>query len=146
MPSQGALCSRRFEIDAGHRVKGHENLCKNFHGHRYVIEVTVKTLVLDAIGRVIDYGAMKQLFGRILEDRYDHAFVVWKEDTEALAALRMVKDQKIAVIESNPTAENLARIWLAEFHDKLVANYFGAEVVKVVVWETPNCFAEAVAS
>ena len=31
----------RLEFDAGHRIPNHKSNCKNLHGHRYAIEVTV---------------------------------------------------------------------------------------------------------
>ena len=32
----------RLEFDAGHRIPSHKSNCKNLHGHRYCIEVTIK--------------------------------------------------------------------------------------------------------
>ena len=32
----------RMEFDSGHRIPNHKSVCKNLHGHRYAIEVTVK--------------------------------------------------------------------------------------------------------
>ena len=32
----------KLEFDAGHRIPHHKSSCKNLHGHRYAIEVTIK--------------------------------------------------------------------------------------------------------
>ena len=52
--------TRRLEFDAGHRVLGHEGKCKNLHGHRYSAEITVTAPDLDGLGRVIDFGVIKE--------------------------------------------------------------------------------------
>ena len=37
----------RLEFDTGHRIPNHKSNCKNLHGHRYAIEVTVTGPVHD---------------------------------------------------------------------------------------------------
>ena len=37
----------RMEFDAGHRIPNHKSVCKNLHGHRYAIEVTVKGEIVE---------------------------------------------------------------------------------------------------
>jgi 6-pyruvoyl-tetrahydropterin synthase len=43
------------------------------------------------------------------------------------------------VLSTNPTAENLAAIIAGKANELLCGH--GVEVVKVKLWETPNCFA-----
>lgn len=31
----------RLEFDAGHRIPNHNSQCKNLHGHRYALEITL---------------------------------------------------------------------------------------------------------
>ncbi|MDG1445657.1 MAG: 6-carboxytetrahydropterin synthase, partial [Methylophilaceae bacterium] len=31
----------RLEFDSGHRIPNHNSQCRNLHGHRYVIEITL---------------------------------------------------------------------------------------------------------
>lgn len=33
--------TKKFKFDAAHMLSGHEGLCKNLHGHQYLLEVTV---------------------------------------------------------------------------------------------------------
>ena len=37
----------RMEFDAGHRIPGHKSTCKNLHGHRYALEVTIKGEIIE---------------------------------------------------------------------------------------------------
>ena len=31
----------RLEFDAGHRIPDHKSQCRNLHGHRYALEITL---------------------------------------------------------------------------------------------------------
>ena len=59
--------TRKIEFDAAHRVMEHEHKCKNMHGHRYVLEVEVEMKnKLDDLGRVIDFGLLKDIINKSL--------------------------------------------------------------------------------
>ena len=53
------FCCVKIEFDAAHRVIGHQNKCRYLHGHRYVLEVTAVSNVLNSIGMVVDFGFLK---------------------------------------------------------------------------------------
>lgn len=133
--------TRKFGIDAGHRVLHHESKCANLHGHRYTVEVTAQASELDTLGRVIDFSVVKQLVGSWLDDHLDHGFIVHPADPIVNA---LIDDgSKVYFMPAtlgNPTAENLA-IHIAEVSQKLLAPH-AITVVAVRVWETPNCFAD----
>lgn len=137
--------TRRFEIDAGHRVHEHEGQCRHAHGHRYVIDVTVEGRSLDSVGRLIDFSVMKDAFGKFLAEKYDHAFIVWRLDDEMVRALGCVDGQKVAYVRENPTIENLVQTWFEELQTLASVREMPCRVAKVVAYETPNCWAEAVA-
>lgn len=137
-------CTRRLEFDAGHRVLGHESKCASWHGHRYVVEITAEAAP-DSIGRVIDFGVIKALVGTWIDRHWDHAMLLFEEDEELLALSRKLgPEHRTFVLPLNPTAENLA----AYLRDVVCPQVFksaprGLRIVKVVVRETPNCWAEA---
>lgn len=135
-------CTRTFSIDCGHRVFKHESKCSHLHGHTYRIETHARALnaQLDGIGRVIDFSVLKERIGGWLDREWDHGFLVNIEDTAVLNALVALNTKKYT-LPFNPTAENIAR-YLLEKSEWLLADT-GVEVFKVVVHETPNCFAEA---
>ena len=132
-------CVRRFEIDAGHRVLGHDGLCRFPHGHRYGIEV-VCTAPLNHLGMVIDFGAIRTMLGTWLSG-IDHGFLVYRDDHELIDALKGLTHNKVIVVPFNPTAENLAVWMLAEFNT--VMGVAGVAVKQVTVYETPNCWGVA---
>ena len=136
--------TRRLEFDAGHRVLGHEGHCKHLHGHHYVVEITVSASSLDSLGRVLDFGKVKELVGGWLNREWDHNLLLHPADPLLMlddAMQRVIfAGKKPYVMEcGNPTAENMAEeLW--ENASKLLPA--GMKVSQVRVWETPNCYAD----
>ena len=131
-------CSRKFSIDVGHRVVGHEGACKNHHGHTYRITVTATCPQLDTVGRVIDFSVLKDKVGRWLLLHWDHGFVLWDKDGSSVADGLT----KVFRLPTNPTAENLAAYLLMTVCPQVLEGT-GIVITKVRVDETPNCYAEA---
>lgn len=134
-------CTRRFQFCAGHRVYGHENKCANLHGHNYVAYVTVGASGLDSVGRVIDFSCIKEKVGGWIDENWDHGLLLKASDPLAkqLYDVPEYRDMKRFLMEANPTAENMAeQLFL------VAAEVLPSEVspVKVVLWETENCYAE----
>lgn len=136
--------TRRIEFDAGHRVPWHKSKCRNMHGHRYRLEVTVEGEVKPIRGTtddgmVIDFGDLKQIMQEKIHDVLDHAFIVYERDTQCRAALSaMGIEHRTVVVPFIPTAENLVQ-WCAE----QIAGALGPglELVCVTLYETPNSWA-----
>ncbi len=138
-------CTRRMEFDAGHRIMEHESKCKYLHGHRYAIEATFVADRLDMLGRVIDFGAIKDLLGEWVDEHWDHTTILCEQDRELGDALAARTGQKIYYMRQNPTAENMAEHLINHICPALF-NGKNARCIKIKLYETPNCFAEAVVS
>jgi 6-pyruvoyltetrahydropterin/6-carboxytetrahydropterin synthase len=134
--------TRRIQFAAGHRVFGHEGKCRYLHGHNFVALVTAAADDLDAVGRVIDFGVLKERIGGWIERAWDHGFIVWQDDAEARRALDAVEGQKTYLLAGNPTAENLADHLLRVVGPDMLAGT-GVRLVKVTLHETENGIAEA---
>jgi 6-pyruvoyltetrahydropterin/6-carboxytetrahydropterin synthase len=142
--------TRRFEFDYGHRVLGHEGKCRFVHGHRGVVEVTLDAPQLDSLGRVMDFGKVKEVIGSWIDEFLDHNLILNPDDPIA----HLDKDDPILGGKEpylmykglmlkgwNPTAENLA---IEIFHvvEKLLLQISNdVRVVAVRFWETPNSSA-----
>ena len=138
----GISITRLLEFDAAHRVVNHESKCATLHGHRYKIEICATAEALDCIGRIIDFSVLKQKIGTWLDEQWDHNSILFSEDVETIAALSSIPRKKEPYISAwNPTAENMAKFLLRELCPKLLEGT-GVTVSKVVVFETPNCWAE----
>ncbi|MFC7517683.1 6-carboxytetrahydropterin synthase QueD [Herbaspirillum sp. GCM10030257] len=140
--------TRKLEFDAGHRIPDHKSQCRNLHGHRYTLEITLVGAVIDVEGSsdngmIMDFSDVKSLAKQHLVDVWDHAFLAYEKDTAVLEFLNSLPGHKTVIIDRIPTVENLARtafdILKAVFHDRYGT---GLRLRKVVLHETPNCWAE----
>jgi 6-pyruvoyltetrahydropterin/6-carboxytetrahydropterin synthase len=132
---------RRLHFCAGHRVVGHEGKCRHPHGHNYIVYLHARsnsrTEELDEVGRVIDFGVLKERIGGWIEENWDHAFIVWAGDEELLDALGKM-EAKTFIMPANPTAENLAHYLLYTVSPLLIDE---VEIYQVDLEETENCMA-----
>ena len=133
-------CTRKLEFDAGHRVLRHESKCRHPHGHRYVVEVTCQADTLDYVGRVIDFGVIKKVFGGWIDSNLDHGYIAHPED-EIAVDIQDHPDGKVYWMDDgNPTAENMVEM-LARKAQQLLHEY-QIRVVRLRLCETPNCWAD----
>ncbi|MDG2252054.1 MAG: 6-carboxytetrahydropterin synthase QueD [Methylophilaceae bacterium] len=138
----------RMEFDAGHRIPGHKSTCKNLHGHRYALEVTIKGEIIEQeqaseFGMVMDFKDAKELIKSTIVDRWDHAFIVYEKDQEVVDFLNTLKDHKTVSLPKVPTAENMALVAF-ESLKKAFKKKFNKSItpVKVRLYETPNNWAD----
>lgn len=130
--------TRILEIDAGHRLLQHEGKCRNLHGHRYSFEITMTAEKLDAVGRVVDFGVVKQAVGTWLDDTLDHAFIIQHGDP--LLVFLLEHKQKHFIMSKPPTAENMAELVCTSA--AVLLHDYPITVTQVRCWETPNSFAD----
>ena len=135
---------RQVKFCAGHRLLNHEGKCANLHGHNYVVEFHITSNETDSLGRVVDFSVVNKLFKGWIDDNWDHGFVLWDADENAIAALKQVEPHRLYLLPYNPTAENMAIYLLKEISPKLIKQIKGYDLrmSKVVVWETEHAFAE----
>lgn len=135
------ICTRKIEFDAAHRILNHESKCKMLHGHRYALEASFAAKKLDNLGRVIDFGVIKDVLGKWVDENLDHNTILFEKDKELGDKIESVTAQKIYYMDQNPTAENIAKHILEDICPKLFANY-DVKCVKIKLYETPNCSVE----
>ncbi|HEX5538527.1 MAG TPA: 6-carboxytetrahydropterin synthase QueD [Methylophilaceae bacterium] len=139
----------RLEFDAGHRIPSHKSQCRNLHGHRYAMEITLSGDIIQQAGSsdqgmVMDFSDVKAIARAAVVDLWDHAFLVYRGDAEVLAFLNSLPGHKTVIMDSVPTAENMAaeafRILNSRYQDKY-GNHLKLERVRL--YETPNSWADA---
>lgn len=140
--------TRRLEFDSGHRIPNHESLCRHLHGHRYALEVTLSGEPIECPGdaqhgMVMDFSAVREIAFRAVVERWDHAFLAWKEDQAVLAFLRSLPDHRTVVFDHPPTAEHLAQTAF-DLLDRAYRDELGNQLrlERVRLYETPNCWAD----
>ena len=144
------LIIRRLEFDAGHRIPDHQSQCRHLHGHRYALEITLRGEIVREDGNaengmVMDFSDVKQLAKTHLVDRWDHAFLAYAGDTAVVDFLNTLPAHKTVVLDCVPTAENLAEKAFTLL-DAVFREQFGPrlQLERVRLYETPNCWADAV--
>jgi 6-pyruvoyltetrahydropterin/6-carboxytetrahydropterin synthase len=139
----------RMEFDSGHRIPNHKSSCKNLHGHRYAIEVTLKGDIIDQenesdYGMVMDFKDAKELIRKTIVEPWDHAFLVYEKDLEVIHFLNSLKGHKTVILDKVPTAENMALIAFNLLKNVFVKTFQNDIVpIRVRLFETPNNWADA---
>jgi 6-pyruvoyltetrahydropterin/6-carboxytetrahydropterin synthase len=127
--------TRRMHFNAAHRVHNPElsdeenerlfGRCNNpnWHGHNYILDVSVAGPSEARTGYVMDLAALKRVVQEAVIDKVDHRNFNLEVD--------FMRD----VI---PTAENIVvGCWKV-----LAARVAPARLVRLVLWETPNNYVE----
>jgi 6-pyruvoyltetrahydropterin/6-carboxytetrahydropterin synthase len=135
-------CTRRIEFDAAHRIISHESKCKMLHGHRYALEASFAAKKLDDLGRVIDFGEVRQMLGHWIDEHLDHNTILSIHDRQLGEKIAQETGQKIYYLGENPTAENIAKHIFIDICPKIFAER-DVKCVGIRLYETPNCYAEA---
>jgi 6-pyruvoyltetrahydropterin/6-carboxytetrahydropterin synthase len=136
--------TRIFRFEMAHALWGYDGLCKNIHGHSYVLKVTVTghpiTDETDSKhGMVIDFGDLKKVVNRNIVEVFDHSVVLnARAPIGSIEGINEMFDRK-NVFDFQPTAENL----VAHFARILTGHL--PETVRlhsVRLYETTNSYAE----
>lgn len=144
---------RYHDISTGHRVVGHENKCRHLHGHNYRIHFVCEAGELDTVGRVIDFGVIKEKLCMWVENHWDHKFLAWEHDpmiTKIYAAASELDSlhteeaiqfrESVVFVPFNPTAENMAQHLVEVIGPQQLAGT-GVTLVSVRIEETAKCSA-----
>jgi 6-pyruvoyltetrahydropterin/6-carboxytetrahydropterin synthase len=127
--------TRRMHFNAAHRVHNPElseaenarlfGRCNNpnWHGHNYILDVSVTGPIDGRTGYVMDLAALKRVVQEAVIDKVDHR------------NFNLDVDFMRGVI---PTAENIVvGCWRV-----LAQRVVPARLVRLVLWETPNNYVE----
>lgn len=117
----------------GHRLLRYQGKCKFLHGHNGLAEIVLKKSRLDERGMVVDFTDVKNEIGAFINEQLDHKMLLHKKDP--LVPLLKKSGEPLYLMESNPTAENIAKL----IFDFAKSRKF--PVVAVKLWETENSYA-----
>lgn len=140
--------TRKLEFDAGHRIPDHRSQCRNLHGHRYVLEITLQGELVETEGApdrgmVMDFADVKALAMEHLVSKWDHAFIVYARDEIVRGFLEQMADHKTVVLDRIPTVENLAAEAFRILSGVYDAHYgVNLKLKRIRLYETPNCWAD----
>ena len=125
--------TKRIEFCYGHRLLDYDGMCRHPHGHNAVAEIEIAAETLDGRNMVADFNDIKGAVKSWIDRELDHRMLL-RQDDPLVEMLRSL-GEPVFVLESNPTAERIARLLFD------VARAEGLAVTKVTVWETPSSWA-----
>ncbi len=136
--SQVYLLTSEIKFDAAHRLSNYKGKCSRLHGHTYRVVVTISSKKLNNWGAVIDFGDLKQIFKLYIDEKYDHKTILWSKDDKNQAISKVVDKDWICWMDSNPTAENMAKDIYKELATLLKTQFKNVSLESVTVYETPT--------
>jgi len=127
-----------------HALWNYDGLCRNLHGHSYILKVTVKGKPLTdsnnpKFGMVMDFGDLKAIVKQEILDVVDHAVLLYKDAAIEKVAQLPQMSERLIVVDYQPTCENL----LFDFADKIKKRLpETVELYSLRLNETANSYAE----
>jgi 6-pyruvoyltetrahydropterin/6-carboxytetrahydropterin synthase len=123
-------------FDGAHFLAGHEGKCRNIHGHRWRVIVTVQSETVPINGKdegmVVDFAELKLALQKEV-DFFDHA-LIFQEGTLKCVNELYAEGFLLCQVDFRPTAENFAK------HFFVALKKQGYKISQVQVYETPeNC-------
>lgn len=110
--------TKKFRFESAHRLsQGYMGKCGNIHGHSWNGELTVRCYGLDSMGMGIDFGIMKELVLKEVEEMFDHKLILHKNDP--IAEILKGSGTALVLTDENPTSEVLAEFIYKFASDKL---------------------------
>ena len=94
------LVTKRIDFCYGHRLLDYDGICKHPHGHNAVVEVDVRTDVLDKRNMVADFSDIKRIVKGWIDRELDHKMIL-RHDDPLVAPLEAL-GEPIYKLESNP--------------------------------------------
>lgn len=111
------------EFEAAHRLPNHKGKCHHIHGHSYCLEITIgnKNDHVNADGMIMDFGDLKQIIMKMVDDYFDH---------------HLINDW----FPANPTAENMV-LWIRDNLSSMLP-HSSNEIQAIRLWETSTSHAD----
>ncbi|GAB4462804.1 MAG: 6-carboxytetrahydropterin synthase [Bacteroidales bacterium] len=136
--------TKEFRFEMAHALWNYDGLCKNIHGHSYIMQVTVigepnPDVNSTKYGMVIDFGDLKKIVNESIVNRMDHSLVISeKSNHDSLLKTEQMFDRH-HITSYQPTCENMVVEFAKIISDLLPENVM---LYSIKLWETANSFAE----
>ena len=117
----------------GHRLLDYDGKCAHPHGHNGRIVIELEASALDKRGMVYDFGDIKEIVQKWVDDQLDHKMILKKGDR--LEKILKELGEPYFLMDENPTAENLAKLIFDLSKSKKLP------IKSVTFWETQSSSA-----
>lgn len=136
--------TKEFKFEMAHALWNYDGLCKNIHGHSYVLYVTVLgTPIVDEnnkkLGMVIDFGDLKKIVNQVIVTDMDHSLVVSDKSNYKPLFETGEMFERHHILPYQPTCENMV-VDFAQRIKKLLPE--SVKLYCVRLYETATSYAE----
>ena len=131
-----------FRFELAHAIHGYNGLCKNIHGHSYILHVTVGAAdgsdqYLPSTGFIIDFKDLKKIIKDAVVSPFDHGLILSEE--YLIHHPEMRKMDNLHIWKMEPSVENILLYIKHQISDKFPE---GVSLVKLKLYETSDSYAE----
>jgi len=140
--------TKEFKFETAHALHNYDGLCRNLHGHSYILFVTVigepNTDVNDPkLGMVLDFGVLKKIVNTQVIDIMDHAVVLSNKSDNIEKYKQDKMFERFHVVDYQPTCENMIIDFAQRISLELPSNI---KLLSLKLHETASSYAEWFAS
>lgn len=144
MNSKVIRISKEFRWEMAHALWNYDGLCKNLHGHSYILYVTIKGEINNDIssvknGMVYDFGDLKKIVNENIVKVYDHSLVLNSISKKESMVKKNQIFQRLNWVPFQPTAENLILTFADIIKNKLPKNVM---LHSLRLYETASSYVE----
>ena len=135
--------TKEFRFEMAHILWNYDGLCKNIHGHSYILYVTVigepKLENGSNSGMVMDFADLKQIVNKEIINLFDHSVVV--NSQMPVSQIEIIKgiSTRCILVDFQPTCENLLIYFAEKIKNCLPEN---VNLFALKMYETARAFAE----
>ncbi|NCO56091.1 MAG: 6-carboxytetrahydropterin synthase QueD [Bacteroidetes bacterium CG02_land_8_20_14_3_00_31_25] len=136
--------TKEFKFEMAHALWNYDGLCKNIHGHSYILYVTVLGEPIadnnnKKLGMVIDFGDLKKIVNQVIVTDMDHSLVVSEKSNYTPLFETEQMFERHHILPYQPTCENMV-VDFAERIKKLLPE--SVKLHSVRLYETATSYAE----
>ncbi|MBN1252215.1 MAG: 6-carboxytetrahydropterin synthase [Bacteroidales bacterium] len=140
--------TKEFHFEMAHALWNYDGLCKNIHGHSYILFVTVIGEPITEnnnpkIGMVIDFGDLKKIVNSTIVNKFDHCVVLSSKAPSKHLLTTEEMFERYEILNYQPTCENMVIDFAERIKSKLPDD---VKLFSIKLHETANSFAEWFAS
>jgi len=136
--------TKRFTFEMAHALLGYDGLCKNIHGHSYILWVTLKGTPINDInnvknGMLMDFSELSTLIKTHIVHKFDHALLLNQSTPAQDLKLISPAFERLYLTNYQPTCENLLVDFAQQITSLLPAQ---VKLYSLKLQETETSFAE----
>jgi 6-pyruvoyltetrahydropterin/6-carboxytetrahydropterin synthase len=136
--------TKRFNWEMSHALFNYDGLCRNIHGHSYIMYATIiGEPIVDEnnckLGMVIDFGDFKTIVKETIVNKFDHSLVLYKKEKHQEFSKTEGLFDRLHILDYQPTCENMVIDFADRISKKLPKEI---KLFSLKLYETATSFAE----